>query len=75
MSKVILDLNNKQVERMVESLSVEEKLRLVRKLEKETLSLRWREILKDIDARLKKFPVSKQEVAKEIQAYRKERHA
>mgnify|MGYP003395027971 CR=1 FL=1 len=75
MSKVILDLNNEQVERIIESLSLEEKLKLTEKLEKETLGLRWKQILKDIDSRLKKFPIPKQEVIKEIRAYRKEKYA
>lgn len=75
MSKVTIELNPQQIAQVVEGLSTKEKLKLTEQLEKETLSLRWRQILKDIDSRLKKFPISKEEVIKEIRAYRKEKHA
>lgn len=75
MSKVTIELSPQQISEAIESLSSKEKLQLTEKLEKETLRLRWRQILKDIDSRLKKFPISKEEVAKEIQAYRKEKYA
>ena len=75
MSKVIIELAPQQIAEAIEGLSDREKLRLTEKLEKETIRLRWRRILKDIDSRLKKFPISKKEVIEEIQAYRKQRHA
>lgn len=75
MPKITLELNNTQVESIVEGLSIEEKLQLVRKLEKETLRQRWDEILRDIDKRLKKFPISGKEIAEEIVAYRREKNA
>lgn len=74
-NKITLELNPEQVEKLVERLPLENKIHLVRKLEKETLRQRWDEILKDIDKRLKKFPISEQEVAEEIKAYRKEKYA
>jgi len=75
MSKVIIELSPRQISEAVESLPESEKLKLTEKLEKETLRLRWRRILKDIDLRLKKFPLSKGDVLKEIAAYRKEKYA
>ncbi len=75
MSRVTVELNPRQISEAIEGLSDKEKLKITEKLEKETLRLRWRQILKDIDSRLKKFPISKEEVAKEIQNYRKEKHA
>lgn len=75
MPKVVLNLNNTQIERIVESLPLAEKIRLVRILEKETLSQHWNEILNDIDKRLKKFPISEKEIEEEIKDYRKEKHA
>jgi len=74
-NKITLNLNVKQVEKLVEKLSLEEKLKLVRKLEKETLRRRWGEILKDIDKRLKRFPISKKEIEQEIKAYRRQEYA
>ena len=75
MSKVIIELDSQQISQAIEGLSAEEKLKLTEKLEKETFKLRWRKILKDIDLRLKRFPVSKQDVLREIRAYRKEKYA
>jgi|GEM_PF-1645834 len=74
-NKITLDLDVKQVEKLVEKLPLEEKLKLVRKLEKETLRKRWGKILKDIDKRLKRFPISKKEIEQEIKAYRREKYA
>ena len=75
MFKVTIKLNPQQISKAIEGLSIKEKLRLTEKLEKETLRLRWKQILKDIDSRLKDFPVSEEEITKEIQAYRKEKYA
>lgn len=75
MSKVTIELNNNQVEKIVEGLSVGEKLRLVRKLERETLRKRWNSLLKVIDERLKRHPISEDEINKEIERARKEHYA
>ena len=75
MSKITLEFNNKQIERIVEGLSIQEKLRLVYKLEKETLCQRWSNLLKIIDTRLKKYPISEQGIDTEIQRARKEHYA
>ena len=75
MSKVTIELDSHQINAAVEKLSDKEKLRLTEKLERETLGLRWKRILKDIDARIKKFPISQEEVMEEIRAYRGNKHA
>ncbi len=75
MLKITIDLNEKQIEKMVESLPVKDKLRLVRKLEKETLRQRWNNLLKTIDERLKKHPISEKEIIKEIEQARREHYA
>lgn len=75
MSKITIEINSQQIGEAIERLSDKEKLKLTEKLEKETLRLRWSKILKDIDSRLKKFPISKDEISQEIMAYRKEKHA
>ena len=75
MSKVTIELSPQQISEAIEGLSAKEKLQLTEKLERETLRLRWRQILKDIDSRLKKFPISKNDVMKEIAAYRKKQYA
>ncbi len=75
MSKVTLELDTRQLEELIESLSMNDKIKLVCKLEQETLRQRWNNVLKDIDKRLKKFPISEKEIAKEIETYRKEKYA
>lgn len=75
MSRVIIDLSPEQVNAAIIGLPVREKLKIIEKLEKETIRLRWRKILRDIDSRLRRFPTTKEGVIKEIQAYRKEKHA
>lgn len=74
-NKIMLELSPNQVEELVEKLDLQEKMQLVQRLEKETRRARWGTILKDIDARLKKFPTSEEEITKEIEAYRKEKYA
>jgi hypothetical protein len=74
-NKITLDLNIGQVEQLVEKLPSQEKIRLVRKLEQETLRARWDWLLNTIDKRLKKYPISKTEIAREIKALRKARYA
>jgi len=73
--KITLELSPNQVEDLVEKLPMSEKVKLVSKLEKETLPQRWGEILTDIDKRLKKFPISQEEIGKEIKTYRREKYA
>jgi hypothetical protein len=75
MSRVTIELSPQQIAAAVERLSGEEKIRLTERLEKETLKMRWKRILRDIDLKLRRFPISKEEVLKEIQAYRKAKYA
>lgn len=75
MSKITLELDNKQVEKIVESLPMGEKLILVRKLERETRRERWDNLFKIIDERVKKHPMAKREINKEIELARKEHYA
>ena len=65
----------KKVEELVDQLSIREKIQLSQKLDQETLDSRWDALLKRIDQRLKKYPITQKEINEEIQAYRKEKHA
>ena len=67
--------SSKQVDQWIDRLPMREKIRLVEKLEQETLRQRWSRILKDIDRRLKKFPISRQDIAREIQSFRQQKDA
>ena len=74
-NKIILELRPEQVEHLVEELPIEEKLRLVRKLDDETLNIRMDEILKNIDKRRRKHPISSKEIDKIVKGVRKELYA
>lgn len=75
MSRITLELTPRQIDELIEKLTIAEKIKIVEKLERETLCQRWNKIFKDIDKRLKKFPISKKEIISEITAYRKEKNA
>ena len=75
MPKVTIDFSIQQIELIVARLPIQQKLRLVRKLEKETLKERWKRLLKGIQDNLKKYPMSEEEVDQEIQQARKEHYA
>jgi len=74
-NRIIVELTITQLEQLIGKLSLKEKLKLVKKLEKETIKTRWRGLLKDIDKKIKRFPISQREINKEVKNYRKEKHA
>jgi hypothetical protein len=71
MPKLTVEVDKNEIERLVESLPAKDRLQLVRKVGKSATNENWGKILKDIDSRLEKFPVSEETVASEITAYRK----
>lgn len=75
MSKVTLELNDKEIEKLVEKLPMEDKVRIARRLSKETIRARWNKILQNIDERRKKYPITEEEITKEIEAVRREIYA
>ncbi len=74
-NKAALELNITKVERLVEKLPVKEKIRLVRKLEQETWGKRMDQLLRRIDKRRKRYPISEKEIRQEIEIVRKKLHA
>lgn len=66
-----VNLNNHQVEELVEQLDLKSKIRLVQRLEEETWNARWDKLLADIDRRLKRHPISEDEIAKEVETVRR----
>ena len=61
-NKVTLELNPNQVEELVERLSIEDKIRLVRKLEQETWAKRLDEVVSRIRKRFRQNPLSDKEI-------------
>ena len=61
-NKVVLELNPDEVERLVEKLSIEDKIRLVRKLENETWARRLDDVVLKIRRRFRERPISNKEI-------------
>ena len=61
-NKVILELNPNVVEELVEKLSIQDKIKLVRKLENETWAKRLHEVVSRIRKRFKEAPISDKEI-------------
>jgi hypothetical protein len=70
-NKITLELNPNQVEELVEKLPLEEKIRLVRRLERETWGKRIDKLFKKIDQRRRRYPISNKEIAQEIEIVRR----
>lgn len=75
MSKVTLDLDIKEAKDLIEQMTLEDKIKLIRELEKETWVKRINKILNNIDARRKKHKISFKEISQEITEARKEFYA
>lgn len=61
-SKIALELTTTQIESLVEQLSVENKIRLVKKLEQETWRQRFEQVVSKIRQRFKENPLSDKEI-------------
>ena len=62
-----------QATELVEQLTLDEKLRLVRQLEQDTLKARWERLLTDVDRRRKGRRFTMADIQHEIEAFRRER--
>lgn len=63
------------IEQMIQELPTDKKIALVRKLEKDTAQNRMDVILKRIDERIKKHPITEKEISAEVKAVRKKLYA
>ena len=75
MFKIPISLTTDQISDALDNLPERERTKIFERFNKKTIRLRWQSILKDIDRRLKRFPISRQDVLDEIAAYRREKHA
>ncbi len=73
---VALNLDIKQVEnlveKLVEKLNINQKIRLVRKLEEETWQKRMKQIVANVRQRAKKNPISRKEITRICEDVRQE---
>ena len=75
MSNVTLELDVKEAKRLIKQMTLEDKIKLVRELQRETWAKRMDAILKNIDERRKRFKISDKEISKEIEKARQEFYA
>lgn len=75
MPKVTLELEIKEAKDLIEQMPLEDKVRLVRELEKETWAKRLDKIIKNIDERRKKYKISNKGISQEIEKARHEYYA
>jgi ribosomal protein L31E len=64
MNKITLELNPAQVEGLVEKLSIEDKIRIIKRLEQETWAKRMDEVVSRIRTRFKQKPISDKEITR-----------
>ena len=74
MSKVMINLNVNELSNAIEQLSQSEKTRLIKKLEKETWSSRFNQLLRRVRQRAKQSPLSEQKISSEIESVRQRRY-
>jgi len=76
MSKVTLELDSRQIEELVERLTIEDKIHLARRLNLETWQARFKNLISRIDVRLKnrKIP-SDEKIVQVIKKIRKHHYA
>lgn len=72
MPKINLSLDVKDIEKLVEKLSIPDKIRLVRKLEQETWQERMKRITANIRRKAKKNPISQKEITHICEEVRQE---
>ena len=70
-SKISFDFTPTQVEELVDRLPIEDKVRLTKKLERQTWGKRLNLLFNKIDAKRKKHPISDKEITQEVESVRR----
>ncbi|PIV53471.1 MAG: hypothetical protein COY53_09945 [Elusimicrobia bacterium CG_4_10_14_0_8_um_filter_37_32] len=74
MQKVAIEIDVKQIELAIENLDIPNKIRIARRLERETRRERWNNVLSKIDRRYVKSPISEKEISRVCDKVRQERY-
>lgn len=64
MSKVLIEVEPEQINKAIDRLSIQDKIRLVRRLENETWAQRLDDVVGHIRRRFKENPISNKEITK-----------
>lgn len=71
MSKIALELNIREVKNLVDQLPLNDKIQLLRELQKESWAKRLKRIFQNIDARRRKHKLSVKTISQEIEKARR----
>lgn len=72
MTKIAVEVDIKQLGRIINELPLPDKIELTRDLERQTLGKMIEEIFKKVDRRRKKFPISEREIKQEVESVRRQ---
>lgn len=76
MSKVMLEIDLKEARELIGQMPLDDKIKLVKQLEKETWQTRFQNLLSGIDRRLKgRSRLSNQKIAQIVKRVRRRAHA
>lgn len=74
MPQIAIDVSFKEIERIIDTLKIKEKVKIFEKLGKETRKGRWGNLLNRIENRYKKYPISDKEITSICKEVRKNRY-
>ena len=74
MPTVNINLKVNDISNIIGQLGLQEKIKLIQKLEEETWSKRFNQLLEKIRNRVKNFPISDQEIIHEVEQTRKQHY-
>ena len=72
---VKIEINFKQIEQAINGLSIEDRAKLIKRLTKASWEKRFDQRRSGIRARVKKYPITQQEIDEEVEEAKKEYHA
>ncbi len=73
-AKIISDAGLKEIKKAVKNLPLEKKLEVLTMLEEELFATRFKSLLKEFQESAKKYPITAEEITKEVEAVRQRRY-
>ena len=61
-----VNIGIKEIKSILARLPIKTKIKILKEMEKDTMQLRWNNLFKEIDARLKSKKISQKDIANEI---------
>lgn len=75
MPKFAVELDLRQIERMIAQLKAPQRIALIQRLERKAWGERFRALTARVDKRRKKYPLSRKELLRLVKEARQERYA